>query len=204
MNEEGTHALTDYAGLLAASRRVDWRFLLPDPELGHVACSADADPALMRACRLFGRTLTILGQEEAARGSMDVLVLVDPGRDELSSALGLVKPAGWVYLEIHRPLTRRGRLRRPRFPSGHVAELRGLGLDQIAAYWHWPDFGSCTEIMPLGERAAIRWALLRRQESQGRSVLVSVARALLATRLLPLAVTHGSIIGRRPPAGEDV
>lgn len=207
LSEESTHACKDYAGLLAASRRVDWRFLLPDPELGHVACRADADPALVHACRLFGRSLTLLGQaqEKPAPGSVDVLVLVDPQGDELSSTLDLVRPAGWVYLEIHGPLTRRGRrLRRPRFPSDHVAELRGLGLDQIEAYWHWPDFDSCTEIMPLGEPAAIRGALLRRQESRGRSALVSVARLLLAARLLPLAVTHGSVIGRRRVLGEDV
>ena len=200
-----TDARTDYAGLLAASRRVDWRFLLPDPELGHVACSADADPSLVHACRLFGRSLTLLGQarEEPAPASVDVLVLVDPQRDELGSALDLVRPAGWVYLEVHGPLTRRGRrLRRPRFPSDHAAELRGLGLDQVEAYWHWPDFDSCTEIMPLGEPAAIRGSLLRRQESRGRSALVSVARFLLATRLLPLAVTHGSVIGRRPVGGD--
>ncbi|CAN5148312.1 hypothetical protein BH20ACT13_BH20ACT13_10680 [soil metagenome] len=206
MSETAAHALADYASLLAASRRIDWRFLLPHPELGHVACSTAADPALVHSCRLFAKSLTLLEeqQDERAPRSVDLLVLVDPQADELSSALDLLKPGGWMYVEIHGALTRRGRrLRRLRFPADHIAELRRLGLDRIEAYWHWPDFESCTEIMPLGEPAAMRGALLRRQASRGRSVLVSVARLLLATRLLPLAVTHGSVIGQRP-AGESV
>ncbi len=201
MSEKRAHALAGYADLLVASRRIDWRFLLPDPELGHVGCSTDADPALQRSCRLFSRSLSVIEgtAAELDPASLDVLVLIDPEAEALSRALALLRPDGWVYVEIHGVLTRRGRrLRRLRFPSDYVAELRRLGLDEVQAYWHWPDFDSCTQILPLSDRAVIRSALVRRQESRGRSPQVWLARLLLAVRLLSFAVTHASLIGHRP------
>ena len=44
--------------LLQASRRVDWRFLLPEAELGRVACIGETDPDLVRSLRLFSSELT--------------------------------------------------------------------------------------------------------------------------------------------------
>jgi len=190
-----------YQELLVASRRIDWRFLLSDPELGDVGCSVETDAALQRSCRLFARSLALLEAKggELDPESLDVIVLVDPEPETLIRALALLRPGGWVYVEVNGVLTRRGRRsRRPRFAFDYVAELRRLGFDEIESQWHWPDFDSCTQMLPLGDLRVIRSALIRRQESRGRSPQVSLARLLLAGRLLPFAVTHASVIGRRP------
>ena len=199
MSEEST---APYEDVLVASRRIDWRFLLADPELGDVGCSVDTDPALQRSCRLFGRSLSLLETEGGALApeSLDVVVLVDPEPGALVGAPTLLRAGGWAYLEINGLLTRRGRRsRRLRFASQYVAELRRLGFDEVELYWHWPDFDSCTQILPLGDRRVVRSALIRRQESRGGSPQVWLARLLLAARLLPFAVPHASVVARRAP-----
>jgi hypothetical protein len=199
LNDESARA--GYGDRLAASRRIDWRFLLPDPGLGHVGCSATADPALLRACELFSQSLTVLDGDVGAPSpsSLDVAVLLDPELEALMRTIALLRPNGWVYVEMHGVLTPGGRrLRGPRFPADFVRELRRLGLEDVESFWNWPDFETCTQLLPLGDRAVIRSALVRRQQSRGRSPQVSLARLLLAGRLLPFAVTHASVIGRRP------
>lgn len=201
MSDERGPALADYADLLTASRRVDWRFLLPDPALGHVACTSRADAALRHSCELFAASLSTLDGKgpDPSPESADVLVLVDPDVAALRRAREFLRPGGWVYVEIHGVLTRRGRRsRRPRFPSDYAAELGRLGFDDVQASWHWPDFDSCTQILPLGARDVIRSALLSRREGRGHSPGLMVARLLVASQLLPFAVTHASVIGRRP------
>lgn len=189
-----------YPELLAASRRVDWRFLLDDPELGDVTCPADADPALIHACHLFSRSCrTFTSADELAPSSVDVLVLVDPHAEELRRAVHSVRPGGWAYVEVHGALTRQGRRgRAPRTPAGHVAELRRLGFEDVEPNWHWPTFATCTEIMPLADRSAVRSALVRRQAGRPWSPLPWAARLLLAGRVLPFVVTHTSVVGRSP------
>jgi hypothetical protein len=49
----------DADALLQASRRVDWRFLLPDPNLGHVAYVGPGRGALIESLRLFSTSLTL-------------------------------------------------------------------------------------------------------------------------------------------------
>jgi hypothetical protein len=201
LSDESARARAGYGDRLAASRRIDWRFLLPEPDLGHVGCSATADPALLRACELFSESFTILDGDVGAPSpsSLDVVVLRDPEPEALTRTIALLRPNGWVYVEMHGVLTRGGRrLRGPRFPSDFVGKLRRLGFEDIESFWHWPNFETCTQLLPLGDPAVIRSALVRRQESRGRSPQVSLARLLLAGRLLPFAVTHASVIGRRP------
>ncbi|HYY32017.1 MAG TPA: hypothetical protein VE693_00315 [Gaiellaceae bacterium] len=48
----------DHDALLQASRRLDWRFLLEQPELGRVACIAKHDPDLIESLRLFSEVLS--------------------------------------------------------------------------------------------------------------------------------------------------
>lgn len=46
--------------LLQLSRRIDWRFLLPDPELGRVACFGASDELLVSALKRFSAALTLV------------------------------------------------------------------------------------------------------------------------------------------------
>src|ERR1044071_531014 len=61
--------------LLQASRRVDWRFLLPDPNLGRVAYFGPARGALLESLRLFSAALA-LGEAASSGGAQHDLVVI--------------------------------------------------------------------------------------------------------------------------------
>jgi hypothetical protein len=188
----------DTDALLQASRRLDWRFLLPEPELGRVACVAVDEPNLVDSLRLFGREVTVLeaiqAREELA--PQDVVVLRNPSRAELAAAATLLRPGGWLYVEVARPRgwRRPGRLNSVR---GYARALRRLGLAEVEAHVHWPDFGSCGAIVPLNDAVAVRHALARKRRGGGVPFASRLAPLLAATGLLGAAVTSASAVGRR-------
>lgn len=189
--------------LLQASRRLDRRFLLPEPELGRVASVGVDDPNLVDSLRLFGREATAL---EAVRSRdelapQDVVVLRNPSRAELAAAVPLLRPGGWLYVEIARPpgWPRPGRLKSA---GGYARALRRLGLADVEAYVHWPDFGSCGAIVRLNDAVAVRHALARKRRGGGVPFASRLAPLLVATGLLGAAVTSASAVGRRVAAEE--
>jgi hypothetical protein len=189
--------------LLQASRRVDWRFLLPRPELGRVACIGETDPELVRSLRLFSSELTA-SQSPAAdedEPSYDLVVLRNASLGELEAARSRLRSGGWLYVEVDNPL-RRKRARAARSARGYARSLRRLGFVDVDAHVHWPDFASCRAIVPLDAAAAIRHGLAQGQRSRARLV-TRLAPALAATRQLALFVPCASALGRRPPSTKD-
>src|SRR5262245_45109298 len=94
----------DGDALLQASRRVDWRFLLPDPNLGQVAYLGPAHGALPESLRLFSTTL-VLGEAAGAAGARyDLVVIHNPTLDGLRRAAALVRRGGYLYIEAYSPL----------------------------------------------------------------------------------------------------
>jgi hypothetical protein len=196
----------DTDALLQASRRLDWRFLLPEPELGRVACVGVDDPDLVESLRLFGREVIVLeavsSREELA--TQDVVVLRNPTGAELAAAVPLLRTGGWLYVEIARPPG----WHRPRnlcSVGGYARALGRLGLADVEAYVHWPDFVSCRAIVPLNDAVAVRHALARKREGGGAPLATRLAPLLAATGLFGAAVPCASAVGRRAgSAGEGV
>jgi hypothetical protein len=190
--------------LLQASRRVDWRFLLPIPELGRVACLGETDPELVRSLRLFSAELTASrsGAANEQEPSYDLVVLRNATLDELEAARSRLRSGGWLYVEVDNPL-RRKRARAARSASGYARALRRLGFVEVDAQVHWPDFASCRAIVPLDAAAAIRHGLAQGHRSRARLV-TRLAPVLAATRQLALFVPCASALGRRPSKTEDV
>ena len=52
--------MVDHDALLQSSRRVDWRFLLPEPDLGRVASIGPSDPELVESLGLLSEELVSL------------------------------------------------------------------------------------------------------------------------------------------------
>ena len=195
--------------MLQAARRIDWRFLLPSPELGSVACLGPCDVPLIDALARFGDSVTLFdgaggAAPEGDLSTHDLAVLRDPTVELLGRAAQLVRPGGWVYAEVHGPLARAGRGgRRPRFAVACARVLEELGFEQVAVHWHWPAFASCSEIVPLADRAAVRHALGRRRSSLGARLKAVVGALLLAGGLLPYLVPCASVVARRPAGGRE-
>lgn len=213
----------DTDALLQASRRLDWRFLLPHPELGHVGYLGAADDELFESLRLFSAAITridlsSIGGGSAAARRYDVVVLSDPSYEDLAAAPGLLRPGGSLYLEGRRhlsPLARStrvstrtepqageggGRVRVPRLGSAadYMQATRRLSLVDVRAYWHWPDFERCAEIVPLDDQAALLHALSRRRSAGIARIKAKLGRSLVKLDYMERLAPCFSIVGQRP------
>jgi hypothetical protein len=202
---EKQELLRDNDALLQASRRLDWRFLLPEPELGRVACLGVDDPNLVESLRLFGSGATVLeaGRPWEELAPHDVVVLRNPAAEELAAAVPVLRPGGWMYVEVDGGGGRRLRGRR-RTARGYAAALRRLGLIEVQGHLHWPDFRSCGVIVPLGDAFAVRLALARRRQNGIARLVARLAPLLAACNLLAVVAPSASVLARRPArAGEE-
>lgn len=191
---------------MQAWRRVDWRFLLPTLELGHVLCLDGGDTSLPAAIRLAGGTVS--GLSASSPGGIDGAppdpvvfdgaALVAPSPAELAAAVRAVRPGGWVYAEVRRHV--RAAHPGPRSLGGCGRQFDRAGLRHIETFWHAPDFATCTRIVPLAGTAAVRNALGRHHAERFGAAKSLAGRAALATGLFSLAVPEGSVLGRRPVA----
>jgi hypothetical protein len=146
--------------LLQASRRLDWRFLMADPTLAHVAYMGPLVGSLYAALTRFATQVDLIAPHMPATARYDVVVAPDPTGPVLQQAVALVRPGGTLYLEVRNrwPGPRRNRPGWGR-PLDYVAALHALGLREVAPYWFWPNFEACTKIVPLHNRSALLYAL---------------------------------------------
>lgn len=199
------------AALLPLSRRVDWRFLLPDPLLGAVIGLDPVAPMLAESLQIFSASLTMLAPEDAGdarwRECGDLLIIADPSRQTLERALPLLKPGAYIYVEAQGLLPRLKRWRRPPRaqgatrgtlwrPGAYGSLLQQLGFTEIQAHWHWPNFESCKMMIPLHSPAAAHLALDRGGQSLQARIRTGLGRALVHSGLLAWVVPYFSVLAR--------
>ena len=195
--------IAHHTSVLEASRRIDWRFLLPQPELGQVAYFGHDDVALLEALSLFSTSLSHRGEftnvSQERSHSYDIAVLVHPLPDEVFAAAELVRPGGWLYIEADGILASPLR-RRPRafFGPRYLRLIQRLALDEEEIYWHWPRFSGCEEIVPLKPLSAVRYMLNRRQGDVATRLQASIARLLAEVGLLAWIAPSVSVLARIP------
>lgn len=195
--------------MIHTSRRVDWRFLLPDPTLGRVAYIGTLDSSHVEALNMFSQSLTIVDGAVLVsdhNSSYDVVVISGLDLQKAAQAASLVKPGGFIYIEslgffydFFKRLRKPGvRLMGPQliFSCDYETLLRKMHFTEIKAHWHWPNFQECTKIIPLNKNAAKYVFLYNRRslKAQARAVL---GRWLLRAGLLNRVVPHFSVIARR-------
>lgn len=107
-------------------RRVDWRFLLPDPNLRRVLCLSQAleDPVRQVSAEVITREAA-----ETAR-DCDLAVAADPGAEALSRAWSALRPLGSLYSEWRRP---EGGWK------GVASRLASAGFEDVRCWWVRPD-----------------------------------------------------------------
>jgi aminoglycoside phosphotransferase (APT) family kinase protein len=189
----------DRGTLLRASRRVDWRFLLPEPALGKVVCTGACDGDLLEALELLATSVTVLEgwddrERGAATGSFDLAVLCAPTRGELELAVSVLRPGGSVYLEARSVVSGR---RLSQLASGYARTFERLGLEDTQLFWHVPSFSRASAIVPLSEPRAVRSFLRRRRGRMHARLGARLGRLLAGTPLLALTAPHVSLIARR-------
>jgi Ser/Thr protein kinase RdoA (MazF antagonist) len=173
---------------------VDWRFLLPDPELHRVAYLGP-DSELRQGLESFSSSLTVLGQREASqiagKQHYDVVALRDPSAAALRLAAELLRPGGSLYAEIRRGLARPS-------AAGAIATLERAGMQEVRSYWHWPDFSRCAEIVPLQTRSLLLHALSRRRSGGIARAKAQLAGWLARRGWMARLVPCYSVVAQRP------
>jgi hypothetical protein len=183
--------------LLHAWRRLDWRFLLPTDAYDRVACGGAVDQALREALQLLAGAVhepTAPSDWRALDGRCDVVVLVEPTPAQFRTAVGALRPGGWLYAEVRRTARTSG----PRSLVGWRRAAVRAGLVEVCAHWHAPGLTEPQRIISLDASAALRHALRRPAGGVRSSLRAALVRILVATGLFPLAVPAGSVIGQRP------
>jgi hypothetical protein len=192
----------DPALLLQTSRRVDWRFLLPRPQLAATVYLGRSDAPLIAALRAHAH-LTIVGQDalRSPTSSFDLAVLKDPSLGSVRAGRDLVRPGGWVYAEVGGVLRGPGPVPIAARPvSRWCRAFIDAGLTEVTAHWHVPNHDAAAFLVPLGDPGGVRLVLRRHQGSAAGRTKAIVGRVLAATGLVELAVRDASVLGRRPPA----
>lgn len=202
---------------LLAVRRVDWRFLLRDPNLRDVACVGAVPGSLFQALRQVSESLTRLDTRSSSSqhdAQYDVVVCCNPPVQVLDQATQWVARHGALYVEIQRRRPRtphdakapptQTRRRQPgrfwpcRWPAIDVAQvLRLHGFADLETYWHWPDFEACAEIVPLHHKHALLESLARRHSGAAAQLKAAGVRALMGLGLLHRVVPCFSIVAYR-------
>lgn len=149
------------------SRRLDWRFLLPDPELRHVGLLGFPDADLIMALTRFSSSVAALGDDESQRHGLagqpevDLAVVHSRRYADLEVASRVLTRGAYLYWEIPwsvRSLFFRG----PHSGKevGALSDYRGLlvrlGFHEIQFHWHYPDFRATRSLVPLNDGSAIR------------------------------------------------
>jgi len=188
-----------HAGHLELSRRVDWRFLLPQLRVARVACVGRADPPLQSALPLVGETVHFFDDGTAAaefEGSFDLVVVRGAKHALLRRAAQLVRPGGGLYLEIERPLLRPDLWRHT--PAGMARRVARLGFANVAAHWHWPSHARCTSILPLDDGGtAVRHFVEHQGSSTAQRIKKRAGRLVLSLGLVNCVVGSFSIVGEK-------
>lgn len=189
--------------LLQLTRRLDWRFLLPDPKLGKVAY-AGPPGELLSALQMYSDSVTLLSADSFGPiyPRFDMVVLQYPSRSTLESACMCVKPGGNLYVELLGALGSASyKTVAPTLLSGLMKYVRTLWAHEFAevqAYWHRPGFEHCLEIVPLFDRVAMRFALSReRPAGFSREVKMIASLFLMRMGLLSRFVPCYSLLAEK-------
>ena len=192
---------------LQKCRRLDWRFLLSEPNLNHIACSGIAPKSLIDALQKFGESLTIippsaLSSTPDLNSNFDLLVLYAPVIQQLQCIKPWVKPAGYIYIELSGESIQRYRRNQNRTKSSfsdYIDVLEKAGFDQIQFYWHRPNFEKCLEIIPIKDEFTLQYYFSRPAGDLQSWLKLAGGRILMKSGLIQHAIKSISVVARKRP-----
>lgn len=214
-SRERDPSLASREQMVQISRRIDWRFLLPEGSLGRVGCFAPANKDLLTALQYFSDSLTILSSQEPGDAGMgnaevfDLTVIPGTAGTALEAVKTMLKPGGYLYWEVRRSNRRRGGAKGAKKSFSRLAHVRryaeylhGLGFEDIAIHWHRPGFANCKEFIPLPalileEKTALQYAFSRGQSGLAGRLKLLAGRMALNSGLLPRLVPCFSVVARK-------
>ena len=209
----------DHAQLL---RRIDWRFLLPDPALHHVAYIGGNDGTLLSALQTFSESLTTIPVPQRsdslsrARSFFDLVVLRSTNPQDVALASKILTSDAYLYWEYDRRSAlpaddpnirgwwseaKRWVMRPLRVNLSHtkkfVDTLNLSGFCDIEVHWHRPNFDDCLEIIPLHGGLAIKYVFSRNKRTLKGQMESFAGGSLSQIGLLPRLIPCFSLVARK-------
>jgi hypothetical protein len=199
---------------LQISRRLDWRFLLPDPRLRRTAYVGCEDEVLLSALGELADSLTIIPPTSRGvcrhqdGGVFDLVALRSRNWADLRQACSLLRTGGQLYWEIERSNWRscfreatginKWEVQwRPWTRGNGTNALGDLGFRGVRIHWHRPNFRECREIIPMGGQGVFDYVLSRHYNGVTRRVVSAVARTLANAGLLACLAPCISVIAHK-------
>ena len=195
---------------LQLARRIDWRFLLPEPYLRRVAYLGPEGGTLPAALQHFSESFQIISNNET--GTFDLVVLRLRDIADLARANQLLASGGFLYWEMkplnwatalqHRANGRTDSIpkrwqRVPKLFHDHVEALARLGFQDIQIHWQRPSFEGCLEIIPMHEATALDYAFGRPRSDLASRVKFAAGKVMMQTGVLAHLTPCFSLIGRK-------
>lgn len=173
--------------LLQLSRRVDWRFLLPDPTLGRVTYVGTLPRDLELALRQFSHQL-IEDRSEPA----DLVVMVNPSLEVFRTS---ILAAQRFYVELQRP-TWLTCLKQWTLLDSCLKFAHRQGME-ARAYWHYPSFEAANRLLPLSHAAPLMHVVGKGKTDRTTKLKQHGSALLLRSGVLARCVSSISIVGYR-------
>lgn len=203
---------------LQSAKRIDWRFLLPDAQLGRVGYSGPQSGALVSALQQFCATLSFIPVPvpattgPTAQANFERVVLHSASLADVKDVSSLLMPGGYLYWEIDRMAhfsgwrakgKRKGQVTsRSRWSgnwplrhfSAYSQVVKQLGFSDIQVNWHRPNFEACLELIPLDEPLALASVFARAAGNLSSQLQMATGRYLMKTGMLARVVPCFSIV----------
>lgn len=192
--------------MVQVSRRLDWRFLLPDPTLSQVVYIGPENDDLLKSLDHFSEYLSVLSHgelkiyREGNGRHFDLLIARSPSIDELNKGISLLESGAYIYWEIQRPNAiksiKKGNIRL-KHAGKNIAFLEKMGFTDIEMHWHRPNFWACREIIPLDGSRALDNAFRKGHSNLKGQLKETAGKTLKASGLLPYYVNCFSLVGKK-------
>jgi len=200
---------------LRHARRVDWRFLLPAPELGRVAIGGAPDPSLHAALTSVAgipvvalpapsAARDIASRDIASREAFDTVVL--SGRlertDVIAAAAG-VAARGHLVIEVDGLLTSTRRLGAVPGTATRIARSLTAGGFDVRVWLAWPSIARATAFARADDPLAVRAWLTRRFGRRPAAALATALRGPTGSSVLAAVAPATVLVARRtgvPPS----
>ena len=196
-------------------RRIDWRFLLPEPGLYSVGYIGSGKDSLWAALQRVSRSLAMIPRSAETllpdpEGTLfDVVVVQSHSFSDLEQGITLLKPNGWLYWEINRRQPESGgrtadsnSVHRMRKPKELIKALQRRGFCEAELYWHRPDFNTCKELVSLRNGAPLGFLVGQFAETGVPRLVSRVARGLVLQGFFPSVFRCLSVVARKPLSGK--
>ena len=196
---------------LQTARRIDWRFLLPNPRLGRVAYIGPPGGTLLTALGQFSASLTCIapsdqtGPLQRHPSGFELVVLRSRKIAAVEKAHTLLRAGGYLYWEVERlrglapiyRITEQAGWKECcswRSVESYLISLERLGFCNIEVHWHRPSFENCLEMIPLHEESALRYLFTQKRQGFAAQTLLAAGHLLLKTGWLQRLVPCLSIV----------